>query len=485
MLQLTAADALAQTFAKQSPRLNPRRVRWPSRAITGLVYLAFVALVAMAFLRQGFLVWSVGVAYILYDTALLIFTAVQIWPLRHGAKVPAIEGAAPTLAVIVAARNEAAVIDVTIDRLAAQDGAPDLILIADDGSDDDTAAELARYGLAQPAVGEVSPPARDLPSLRWLRLPHGGKARALNAAILHVDEDIVITVDADTLLEPGAIAAMRAAFAAEPELVAATGVIRPMCGPSLSGRLFEWFQTYEYVRNFLSRYAWERLNGLLLVSGAFAAFRTRAVVEVGGFDPDCLVEDYELIHRLHRFAHDTGRDWQVRVVGGALAATDAPATLSAFLKQRRRWFGGFLQTQHWNRDMVANSRFGKLGTAMLPVKAADTMQPVFGLAAFAILLVVLVSGKFQIVLPILIIMIAKIAIDLTFHLASLKLYSRWTGRVKGLKLGPALAAAMLEPFSFQLFRHWGAILGWKAFLTGRETWARQSRTAIAEVKREG
>ena len=102
-----------------------------------------------------------------------------------------------------------------------------------------------------------------------------------------------------------------------------------------------------------------------------------------------------------------------------------------------------------------------------------------------ILLVVLFSGKFHIVLPILVIMVAKIAIDLTFHLASLKLYSRWTGQTKGLRLGPALAAAMLEPFSFQLFRHWGAILGWTAFLTGRETWARQSRTAIAEVKREG
>ena len=484
MLQRTAADALAQTFAKYSPRLNPRRVRWPSRAITGTAYGVFVALVAMAFLRQGIVVWSVGVAYILYDTALLVFTAVQIWPLRHGAPAPAGGGRAPSLAVIVAARNEAVVLDVTIDRLAAQDGAPELILIADDGSDDATAATLARYGLVEPGIGGLSSPALHLPALQWLRLPHGGKARALNAAILHVSQDIVITVDADTLLEPGAIAAMRRAFAAEPELVAATGVIRPMCGPTLSGRLFEWFQTYEYVRNFLSRYAWERLNGLLLVSGAFAAFRTRAVIEVGGFDPDCLVEDYELIHRLHRFAHNAGLDWQVRVVGGALASTDAPATLPAFLRQRRRWFGGFLQTQHWNRDMVGNSLFGKLGTAMLPVKAADTVQPIFGLAAFAILLVALLSGRFHIVIPILIIMLAKIMVDLAFHLTSLHLYSRWTGQTKGLGFGPALAAAVLEPFSFQLFRHWGAVLGWVAFLTGRETWARQTRTAIAEVKRD-
>ncbi|MES2098102.1 MAG: glycosyltransferase [Pseudomonadota bacterium] len=485
MLQRTAADALAQTFAERSPRLNPHRVRWSSRAITVLVYAAFVALVGQAFLRQGLLVWSVGIVYILYDTALLIFTAIQIWPLRHGAGVPVPSDLRPGLAVIVAARNEAAVLDVTIDRLAAQEGAPDLILIADDGSDDATAATLARYGLEQPAIGEMSPPARNLPALRWLRLPHGGKARAINAAILHVGEEIVITVDADTLLEPGAIAAMRAAFAAEPELVAATGVIRPMCGPSLSGRLFEWFQTYEYVRNFLSRYAWERVGGLLLISGAFAAFRTKAVIQVGGFDPDCLVEDYELIHRLHRHAHDTGLDWQVRVVGNALASTDAPATLPAFLAQRRRWFGGFLQTQYWNRDMVGNRHFGKLGTAMLPVKAADTVQPIFGLFAFVILLVVLFSGRFHIVLPILIIMGVKIVVDLAFHLTSLHLYSRWTGQTKGLRFGPALVAAMLEPFSFQLFRHWGALLGWVAFLTGRETWARQSRTAIAEVKREG
>lgn len=485
MLQRTPAESLAQSFAIHSPRLNPHRVGWPSRALTLFIYLAFVALVVQALLRQGVLVWSVGVAYVLYDTALLIFTARMIWPLRHGAGAPPASTACPTLAVLVAARNEAAVLDLTIQRLAAQDGAPDLILIADDGSDDDTAGTLAHFGLTPPDIGTISPPAPALPALRWLRLAHGGKARALNAAILHAHQDIVLTVDADTLLEPGAIAAMRAAFAADPRLVAATGVIRPICGPSLSGRLFEWFQTYEYVRNFLSRYAWARLNGLLLVSGAFAAFRRQAVVDVGGFDPDCLVEDYELIHRLHRHAHDKGLDWRVDVVGGALAATDAPATLPAFLKQRRRWFGGFLQTQYWNRDMVANRRFGKLGTAMLPVKAADTVQPIFGLTAFVVLLVVIATGRFNIVLPILLIMVTKIVVDLTFHLTSLHLYSRWTGQKKGLELGPALAASLLEPFSFQLFRHWGAVLGWKAFLTGRESWSSHHRTAIAEVKREG
>ena len=89
-------------------------------------------------------------------------------------------------------------------------------------------------------------------------------------------------------------------------------------------------------------------------------------------------------------------------------------------------------------------RFGWLGTAMLPVKALDTLQPVYGLAAFLILVGVVVTGHFQLVLPILIIMLAKIAIDLTFHLWSLGLYTRWTGQREGLALGPALIAAIAE-----------------------------------------
>lgn len=466
-------------FAAQSPRLSPRRIPIASRLIGMAVPLFFAVLVLQAFLRQGLAVWSVGIAYILYDTALLVFTAWQIRDLAY-APPPALDGRpAPSFGVIVAARNEASVIRLTIDRLLAQERPPETIMIADDGSDDATPSVMRDvYALAVPLPGEVASVDLGGTRLEWLRLLHGGKARALNAALERIDSAIVLTVDADTLLEPGAIAAMRAAFAAEPELVAATGVLAPICGPGLGGQLFEWFQSYEYVRNFLSRDAWMRLNGLLLISGAFAAFRRDAVIAVGGFDPDCMVEDYELIHRLHRHAHDTGLDWRVRVVGGALARTDAPASIPAFLKQRQRWFGGFLQTQHWNRDMVGNRAYGRLGTRMLPVKALDTVQPIYGLTAFAILIGLVITGRFALALPILIVMIVKIAIDLSFHLWSLGIYKRWTGQREGLGLGPAIIAAIAEPFTFQLLRHVGAIYGWVAFLRGGQTWGRQTRTAL-------
>jgi cellulose synthase/poly-beta-1,6-N-acetylglucosamine synthase-like glycosyltransferase len=472
-------------FQALSPRLSPRPVPWLGIVLGWAGPALLVILLWQSLMRQSLLGWSVGLAYIGYDTCLLAFTAVQLWPLRHAMRAtppPPVDAPRARIGAIIAAHNEDSSLRITIDTLAGQEQPPELILIADDGSTDDSAEVLRiAYGLEPPALGQISAPSPVLPSLRWLRLPHGGKARALNTAIPLLDTELLLTVDADTLLAPGALKAMRDAFAAEPQLVAATGVLVPICGTQPVQRLFQWFQRYEYVRNFLSRFAWMQQDGLLLISGAFAGFRRQAVVTVGGFDADCMVEDYELIHRMHRHAHENGLDWRVRVVGRAIASTDAPASPMAFMRQRRRWFGGFLQTQHWNRDMVGNPRFGRLGTRMLVVKALDTAQPIYGLIGFVILVSLLARGHLPLAGAIVAVMLAKVLIDLTFHLWSIALYRRWTGQGDGLGIGPALIASFFEPFTFQLLRHAGACWGWIAFLSGGSGWGKQHRTALADV----
>jgi len=384
-----------------------------------------------------------------------------------------------SVGVIVAAHNEAKVLPATIAALLAQTDPPDAIVIADDGSIDATAKLFAEdYGLVAPKLGELSAPSPFHPSLAWLRLPHGGKARALNTAIVGSVCDILLTVDADTLLDPQAIGVVRRAFAAEPELAAVTGVITPVCKTTLAGRCLEWFQAYEYIRNFLSRYAWMQVESPLLVSGAFAGFRRRALVNVGGFDPACLVEDDELVHRMRRHAVRHGLEWRFRVLGKAQARTEAPGSVGAFLRQRRRWFGGFLQTQYWYRAMVGDARHGRLGTLMLPVKAIDTLQPLYGLTAFALLVVYAATRRLDIAAPVAAFIGAKIVIDLGFHLWSVHLYRRWVGDASRASFGWALVAALAEPFTFQLLRHTGAVLGWVAFLTGQRSWGRQTRFGL-------
>ena len=179
---------------------------------------------------------------------------------------------------------------------------------------------------------------------------------------------------------------------------------------------------------------------------------------------------------MHRFSADNALGWHVGVVGGAQASTDSPGRFMPFLRQRRRWFAGFLQTQYWNRDMIGNRRYGALGTAMLPVKALDTVQPLYGLAAFALLIGFLVTGNLRIALPVIIAMAAKVVFDLAWLLWSLRLYRHWTGRRIGA--GGALLAAVVEPFTFQLLRHAGAAWGWYVFLARRQVWGVSPRTVL-------
>jgi glycosyltransferase involved in cell wall biosynthesis len=479
------ASTLQRAFQSNSPRFTGAGTTWPSALIHASVWLAWLALLAMTLRMSGLRAWGVGVAYVVYDTVLLLFVAWQTLPLLRSRPPPPIATERRvSLGVIVAAYNESAVLPEALAGLLNQSDALDLIVIADDGSTDDTARLLeTRFGIDAPALGTLSVPGRLHPTLRWLRLPHRGKAAALNEALLAVDCDVVLTVDADTPLDRQAVSAMRHAFAAEPMLVAATGVLAPTCPSTLRGRCFQWFQTYEYIRNFLSRYAWMRLDGLLLISGAFAGFRTQAVRDVGGFDTDCLVEDYELIHRMHRHAESHALPWRIRVIGAAQAHTDAPSSVAAFLRQRRRWFGGFLQTQYWYRDMVGDRRHGWLGLLMLPVKAVDTVQPLYGLAAFGLLVTYLVRGDLGVLLPVAGVIGIKITIDLIFHLWSVHLYRRWLGRANEASLWQALLAALVEPFSFQLLRHSGAALGWWVFISGRSSWGRAARSGTGSVAR--
>jgi len=429
--------------------------------------------------------WGAGLFYVAYDTWLILFVARE---LRGGARSDARAGALPesqaqSVAVLISARNEAQALPATLDALLAQDDAPEEIWVVDDGSQDETRAMLAqRYGLDLGILGQPSRSAIH-PHLHAIAKANSGKADSLNRGIELISSALIITLDADTVLRMDAVGEMRRRFTQAPELVAAGGVLTPRCGPGMSGRLFEWFQTFEYLRSFIARVAWMRADALLLVSGAFACFRRDALQRVGGFDARSWVEDYELIHRLHRYAHDHGLTWRVGVIPGAAALTDAPGTLGAFMRQRRRWFGGFLQTLYRYRDMVGNPAYAAVGRLMLPIKVIDTLQPLFGITAFVLLLFFAVRGH-AVLGPVLWVIGVKLIIDFAFLLWALNYYNRWIGhRSTPREWLLAGLAALTEPFCFQLMRHCGALLGWIAVLTRRVDWRpyRASTSGTAEI----
>src|SRR6202789_1268217 len=131
------------------PRLTPPPTPLASILVHGSIALLWVLLFARAFVLNGLLAWSVGVVYVSYDTALLAFVFWQTLGLAKTTAKPRSAGAATvTLGVIVAAHNEAAVLPLTLAALFNQSEPPELIVLADDGSTDGTAALLQRrFGL--------------------------------------------------------------------------------------------------------------------------------------------------------------------------------------------------------------------------------------------------------------------------------------------------------------------------------------------------
>jgi cellulose synthase/poly-beta-1,6-N-acetylglucosamine synthase-like glycosyltransferase len=462
-------------------------IRWPLLFSTVLGLLIFTLYASFAF--RGVAAWMVGLVYIAYDSLLLAFMVVSsqiaVTRLDRERKAEAgtdadspgkaAAGKRPTLTVLICARNERLVLPECLRALAAQTELADEIIVLDDGSTDDMVRWLtAEFDVMFENVGpnRVGTSSR-WPALRVLSKPNSGKADSLNQGWKMAQGEIVVTLDADTYVEPGALAALRDGFVEDPKLGIAGGVLVPVCQRTSWAGFFQFFQTFEYARGFLWRLTWMQYDMLLLISGAFAAYRRTVLESAGGFDTTSWVEDYELTHRIYRDSFHNGQSITVKTLSGARGTTDAPAKISTFLNQRRRWFAGFIATHFKYHDMVGNGRYGAVGRYMMCFKTLDLLLPIYALAA-AVVLVCLLAVHHGLQIFIVKLIIAKLVFDLTLHAYSIVLYQRWLGIPLSRKLWlQSLGATISEPFVFQIMRQLGAVFGWVAFLRRKIDWQPQ------------
>ncbi len=467
--------------------------RWPVLFSTILGLLLFTLYASVTF--SGLAAFSIGFIYIAYDSVLLLTMVgsslmavreqdrIRRWKKRaHAVKRPG----RPSLAMLVCARNERLVLPECLQRLMEQTERADDILILDDGSTDEMVTWLdEQYDLTWSARPEVGPGrvgvSTKWPALRIWCKPNSGKAASLNQGLKLVTCDLVVTLDADTYLEPRSLEALRDGFQEDPELGIAGGVLTPICGRSPLASFFQFYQTYEYARGFLWRLTWMQFDMLVLISGAFCAYRRDVLTHVGGFDTKSWVEDYELTHRIYKKCCDVGGQVRVKTLVDARATTDAPATPMLFLNQRRRWFSGFISTHFQYNDMVGNPKYGNMGKYMMILKTLDLLLPIYALASAAVLVGFLIHGR-SFNFFILGIVGMKLLYDLTLHAWSILIYQRWLGIPMGRSLWLwSIFATLSEPFVFQIMRQLGAVLGWIAFLRGNMNWHPQRPTSPAPV----
>jgi biofilm PGA synthesis N-glycosyltransferase PgaC len=244
----------------------------------------------------------------------------------------------PRIALLVAAYNEANAIEETLTYALRSDYDGSLeVVVADDGSTDGTQDIVRRVAASDPRV-------------RLVESPHGGKAKALNAALATVETPFVATIDADTLLMPQSLRrAVARMLESPPDTVAVAGsVLARNSRANFLTRMQEW----DY---FLAIASVKRqqalLQGTLVAQGAFSVYKTDALRRVGGW-PDRIGEDIVLTWSMMR---DGGR---CGFEPTAIAFTEVPEQLRHFLRQRQRWARGMIEgLRDHGSELVGRRRF--------------------------------------------------------------------------------------------------------------------------------
>tara|TARA_R110001583_G_scaffold173582_2_gene327667 strand:+ start:21756 stop:23084 length:1329 start_codon:yes stop_codon:yes gene_type:complete len=415
---------------------------------------------------------------------------------------------APSISIIAPAYNESLNIIENVRSLLSSHYANYDVIIVNDGSKDDSLEKLIKaYDLVsvEYLVNEqiATKPLREgifkstNPAFEKLIIvdkENGGKSDALNFGLNISTSNYVACIDVDCLLLEDALQKMIKPFleATDYKVIATGGVIRianscvikdgNLHDINFPKKIIEKAQILEYLRSFLlGRMAWSRLNGLLVISGAFGLFDRKIAVDIGGYDINTVGEDMEIIVRMRRQMEEEGKKYKVAYIPDPLCWTEAPDNYKILISQRNRWTRGTIETLRKHRKIGLNSKYGYLGMISFPYWFIfERMAPVIeviGMIYFAILIALkgvrwdyalaffVVAYLFTIIFS----LVAIFSEELTYH--------QYKKKGTGFKL---ILTALIEPFTLHPFILYAAIRGnFDYFFNKKKKWGQMTRKGLS------
>ncbi|QEE49786.1 glycosyltransferase family 2 protein [Flavobacterium alkalisoli] len=415
----------------------------------------------------------------------------------------------PPVSILAPAYNEEANVVENVRSMLTLNYPSYEIVVINDGSKDNTLQRLVetfsmvkdeslRYNSipTQEVRGVYTSTIKAYKNLTVIDKANGGKADALNAGINNCKHDLICCIDVDCILENDALLKLVKPFLNnEKTVIASGGIIRVAnsCiiedGRIIEVRLPDKFvaraQILEYFRAFLmGRMAWSRLDGLLLISGAFGMFDKKIAIEAGGYNHKTVGEDMELLVRMRRMMRNKKIPYTVGFIPDPLCWTEVPQQWKVLHRQRNRWTRGTMETLWMHRKMMFNPKYKVLGMLSTPYwMFFEWLAPIiefFGIL-FIILLYVLGLLNWTIFLSFFaLVYFFSVLYSITaifFEEYSFQQYK------KPKYIFRLIGTAFAEPLFYHPFVMWAAIKGNIDLIRGKKTWGAMSRTGLSNPKK--
>jgi cellulose synthase/poly-beta-1,6-N-acetylglucosamine synthase-like glycosyltransferase len=417
-------------------------------------------------------------------------------------KILATSELAPSLSILAPAYNEEATIVENVRSLLSIYYNNFEVIIINDGSKDYTLQKLIpvydlkkvpyyyqRAIATKPIRGIYKSSNPVYKNLIVVDKINGGKADALNVGINVSQNNYVVCIDVDCILEQDAMIKISKPFLENNEgrVIATGGVVRiansceikdgKITKVNLPTDFLARMQTLEYMRTFiLGRMAWSRMDGLLLISGAFGAFDKEIVIKAGGYDHNTVGEDMELVVRMRLYMEDRKLLYKVAYIPDPLCWTEAPESFKILGLQRNRWTRGTIETLRKHKKMFLNRKYGVLGFVSYPYWLFfEFFAPVIEFVGFICFIIFTFLGiiDWSWFFALLLFLYSFAILFSTFAiLMEVLTYNQYGKRKDIFNL---IGTALLEPLIFHPFTVWAAIKGNIDLLRKKKTWGEMSR----------
>jgi biofilm PGA synthesis N-glycosyltransferase PgaC len=277
----------------------------------------------------------------------------------------------PTISIIVPAYNEQENIKRTLDSIIESDYPAKEIIVVDDGSTDLTYAIASQYMQTSKRC-----------KITVMRKQNGGKVSAINYALRFAVGEIIIVIDADSIIERNTLKETAKEFQ-RPDVIAVAGEVKVL---NPSNFLTNCTALELVLGANLLRPAFSLLGIVMVVPGALGAFSKKRIMRCGLYDRDTIAEDFDITVKI---AKGGGK-----IVGiSAISYTQAPTTLKAFYKQRSRWYRGIFQTLLKHNDAMTSGRYGMLNRVGYPITVLMFLIPPFlDMIVIALTVLAIVEG---------------------------------------------------------------------------------------------